>query len=34
MKARFTHGFWRLLEGISHALRFEDLAPQNARTAP
>ena len=33
MKARFTHGFWRLLEGLSHALRLEDLI-QNARTAP
>ena len=33
MTRRFTRAAWRLLEGLSHALRLEDLV-QNARTAP
>jgi len=33
MRGRFAHAVWRLLEGLSHALRLEDLV-QNARTAP
>jgi hypothetical protein len=33
MTRRFTRAAWRLLEGIAHALRHEDLL-QSARTAP